>query len=325
MTVQRLQADVPAAFAMLAGMQLEIFTHLRSGPRSASDLAEILSVDEARLARLLYALVVSGLLERHQDCFANTREAATFLVKGLPDYMGGTHELLSQLWHADLLTAQSIKSGKPAALHDFAATSDEEMATMLRGMHPIAIAAGRDLLRHFDFSECLSIVDIGGGSGGLVATLCAAHSQLHGTLFELPRTAALAAPILAETPGGDRVSIETGDILVAPPREPHNAAVLKALVQVLAPSDAVRAIANAAKAVRSGGTIYIMGGGILDNDRMGPSTAVFLNVTFLNLYPTGASYTEGDYEAWLLAAGCGKLQRIVLPGRGTIIHATKLH
>ncbi len=42
-----------------------------------------------RLSRLLYALVVSGLLERRENGFANTREAATFLVKGLPGYVGG--------------------------------------------------------------------------------------------------------------------------------------------------------------------------------------------------------------------------------------------
>jgi hypothetical protein len=42
-------------------------------------------------------------------------------------------------------------------------------------------------------------------SGGLVAALCDADPTLHGTLFDLPRTASLAAAILRETPGGDRV------------------------------------------------------------------------------------------------------------------------
>jgi hypothetical protein len=61
---------------------------------------------EERLSRLLYALAVCGLLERRGGGFANGPEAATFLVKGLPRYIGGAHELLGQLWHADLLTAQ---------------------------------------------------------------------------------------------------------------------------------------------------------------------------------------------------------------------------
>lgn len=191
--ITRLQAGVAPAFAMLAGMQLEVFTHLAEGPRSAFNLADVLGVSIERLSRLLYALVVSGLLEAQEDRFANTPEAATFLIKGRTGYLGGVHELLSQLWHADLQTAQSIWTGKPAALHDFSAASDEEMAGMLRGMHAGAIGGRRELLRRYDFSQCRSVVDVGGGSGGLVAALCDAHPNLRGTLFELPRTAALGS------------------------------------------------------------------------------------------------------------------------------------
>jgi hypothetical protein len=196
-TIERLQASVPAAFALLAGMQLDIFTHLADRPRGASHLAADLGVAEDRLSRLLYALVVAGLLERHGSEFGNTPEATVFLVRGREGFLGDTHDLLAQLWQADLCTAQSIRSGKPAALHDFAASSDEDMRTMLRGMHSFAIASGRDLARRFDFSGYRSVVDIGGGSGGLLIALCEANPALHGTLFELPRNAALAAGILA--------------------------------------------------------------------------------------------------------------------------------
>lgn len=321
-TIQRLQAGIPTALAMLAGMQLEVFSHLAAGPRSSGELAASLGVEEERLSRLLFALVVAELLEHRDGRFANGPEAARFLVKG-PGYIGGMHELLSQLWHADMQTAKSIRSGGPAALHDYAAVSDEEMAAMLRGMHPSAVGAAQDFMRHFDFSRCRSVVDIGGGSGGLVATLCAVHPGLQGTLFDLARTAVLAAPILKETPGGDRVAIEVGDIVSASPRGEHDAVVLRALVQVLSRDAAARAIANAARALRPGGTIYIAGGGILDDDHLAPRAAVFLNVTFMNLYPAGASYTESQHREWLAAAGCGELRRVTLPSGGGIIAATK--
>src|SRR5271156_5852229 len=127
-TIGRLQAGVAPALAMLAGMQLEIYTHLADQPLLADELATTLGVASDRLSRLLFALVVSGLLERQGDGFANAPEAAAFLVKGRAGYMGGAHELWSQLWHADLLTARSIREGKPATLHDFTAASDQEMS-----------------------------------------------------------------------------------------------------------------------------------------------------------------------------------------------------
>ena len=149
------------------------------------------------------------------------------------------------------------------------------------------------------------------------------QTGLQGALFDLPRTVALATPLLKETPGGEHVSIEAGDILSSSPRGKHDAALLRALVQVLQPADVVRAIANGAGALRPGGTIYIAGGGILDDDGLAPRAAVFLNVTFMNLYPAGASYTEAQHREWLCAAGCGDLRRITLPSGGGIICAIK--
>jgi O-methyltransferase domain/Dimerisation domain len=323
-TIRRLMTAVPQALAMLAGLQLGVFTRLAGGPLTATALARDLGVAEARLVRLLDALTVVGLLERRAEKYANTPEASAFLVKGAPNDLGGSHELVAQLWQADLMTAESILTGAPAALHDFAHASDDELMAMLRGMHADAVASGRDLARRFDFSDCRSVADIGGGSGGLVAALCLVYPGLRGVVFELPRSAALARRILATEPGGERVAVESGDILKGPPRDVYDAVVMRALIQVLGPGEAARAIVNAASKTRPGGWVYILGGGILDEDRLGPPMAVFLNLTFLNLYRAGTSYTESQYAHWLAAAGCGAPERLVLPSGGGLIRARKL-
>jgi len=118
--------------------------------------------------------------------------------------------------------------------------------------------------------------------------------------------------------------VEAGDIVAGPPRDKHDAAVMRAVVQVLAPADAARAVAHAAAATRAGGWIYVLGGGILDNDRIGPRSAVFLNVTFMNIYAGAAAYTEAEHLAWLTAAACDNFQRVSLPSGGSIIRARKL-
>jgi hypothetical protein len=51
---------------------------------------------------------------------------------------------------------------------------------------------------------------------------------------------------------------------------------------------------------------------------------VFMNLTFMNLYAAGASYTEAEHATWLSAAGCGEVERIVLPSGGSIIRAKRL-
>jgi hypothetical protein len=328
-TIERLEETVPAAMAMMAGLALGVFTGLGDGPRDAAALAARIGCAEERLQRLLHALVVAGLLEKRADgCFANTAEADAFLVEGRPGYRGGAHPLTLHLWEVDLKTARSIRSGAPEASHDFSQAPDDALLKLFEELHPGTIETAQELLRSFDFSACRAVIDIGGGSGGLVATLCAAFPAMRGTLLELPRSAGLIEPMLRATPGGDRVVIQAGDIVAGPPRPAqdagYDAAILRAVVQVLGPEDAAHAIRHAAAVLQPGGTLYIIGVGILDDDRLGPPAAVYFNLTFLNLYAAGRSHTESDHRAWLAAAGCGAVRRLQLPsGRGVIV-ATKL-
>jgi hypothetical protein len=69
--------------------------------------------------------------------------------------------------------------------------------------------------------------------------------------------------------------------------------------------------------------IYIAGPGILDEDRLSPAAAVYVNLDFLNIYDSGSSYTESEHAGWLEAAGCGDMRRITLPNGSGIISATK--
>jgi hypothetical protein len=52
-TINALRWGADAAFALLAGMQLDVFTPLQHGPLSAEQLAEALRVSPARLPLLL--------------------------------------------------------------------------------------------------------------------------------------------------------------------------------------------------------------------------------------------------------------------------------
>ena len=80
---------------MLAGMQLDVFTPLQAGPKTAEEIAHAIGVGPARLRLLLYSLVAAGLLNEQDGHFSNTPEASHFLVKGIPSYMMRTTDSLS--------------------------------------------------------------------------------------------------------------------------------------------------------------------------------------------------------------------------------------
>lgn len=118
-TVNRLTASVDAGFAMLAGMQLDLFTPLKKGPLTAEQLAAAIAVAPGRLRLLLYVLVVAGLLTERDGYFSNTAEASQFLAKGEPSYIGDKHGILAMRWREYFKTAESVRSGAPKAKGGF--------------------------------------------------------------------------------------------------------------------------------------------------------------------------------------------------------------
>ena len=164
-TIQHLALAVYPSFAMLAGMQLDVFTPLKDGPLTAAQLADVLRVNEEKLSRLLYALVTAHLLTVEGDRFANTPEATHFLVKGQPTYLGGRHENFSETWEALLHTAETIRTGMPQCKKDFATLSPDAQLPFFRGLHPRTLATGRDVASRYDFSTSQTLADVGGGSG----------------------------------------------------------------------------------------------------------------------------------------------------------------
>lgn len=75
-TINKLRFAADAAFAMLAGMQLDVFTPLQEGPKTAEGIAHAFGVGPARLRLLLYGSVVAGLLTEQDGRFSNTSEAS---------------------------------------------------------------------------------------------------------------------------------------------------------------------------------------------------------------------------------------------------------
>jgi len=310
-TVRALQAGIAPAYAWLAGMELGVFTALGAGPLDGPAVAGILGVSTSRLERLLYALVLAGLLEHRDGCFRNTPEAARFLDRTSPDYIGDEHELDAELWRADLETARSIREGRPAARHDYANITPAATMSFLRGLAPGAFAFGRELADSFDLSACRSALDIGGGPGSALVALRRRHPNLAATLFELQQILPVSRELLGEE--ARDFHFEAGDITKAPPRSHHDIILMKALVQVLSAEDAGRAIRNAATALAPGGYLFVAGVGIIEDDHLSPAPAVYYNITFLNLYADGASYLKSDYSRWASEAGLGEIAFSIMP------------
>jgi ubiquinone/menaquinone biosynthesis C-methylase UbiE len=321
-TIEKLASAVYPSFAMLAGMQLDLFTPLKDGPMSAGQIAKALSVRADKLQPLLYALVAAGLLTVDGELFANTAEADHFLVRGKPAYRGGTHERLLPRWLGVLKTAETVRTGLPQAKIDFSAMPKEELESFYRGGYAGAVAAGRDLVARNDFSAYRSLADVGGGSGGLAITVAEACPHLRATVVDLPTVTPITQHYVKEAGAADRVQVMTADVVSGPLTGSFDVAVMSSFIQVLSPDQARRALKNISRVIEAGGVIYIEGS-ILDDSRLSPPEIVVVNLTYLNMYDEGQAYTESEYKEWLTEAGFVDFKRVILPNSRSIVTARK--
>jgi hypothetical protein len=172
---------------------LRLADHLEAGATRLEDLAERAGADPDALARLLRYLVARGVFAEEGGGYANT-DLSRLLVDeagwrswlDLDDAPGVWAESWTRL-------LQGVRTGSPGrderwyyqelARTGRAASFDALMAAQVRGN-------ARQVADEYDWSAITHVVDVGGGTGGMLRTLLAAHPHLRGTLFDLPQVVA---------------------------------------------------------------------------------------------------------------------------------------
>jgi SAM-dependent methyltransferase len=321
-TISKLRFAVDAGFAMLAGMQLDLFTPLKSDPMTAEQLAAAIGVSPGRLRLLLYLLVAAELLTEENGRFANTDEANRYLVKGEPSYMGNRHAAIAMRWRQNFGTAESIRSGAPNGKLDFSNAPPEELETFLRNINASAAPSARALVKTADFSSIKTLLDVGCGGAGMSITITKVCPHITATAVDLASVTPIAEKIVSEEGAAERVKIVAADAVRGPLSGTYDAAVLKAFLQVLSAQDARRAIQNVYDALNPGGKLFIIGQ-ILDDSRLTPLDAVAFNLTFINFFDSGESYTDSEHREWLTAAGFVDIERSPLSDGGSLMTARK--
>lgn len=306
--IRQIESGVYPAFAMQAGVQLDLFTPLDAEPLGVEALADALGVQPRHLQLLLDNLVLAGLLMVADGRYINSDEAGHFLVRGKPGYLGARFAMWSDFWHAALQTADSIRIGIPQAAHDYSHLSEEEQLGWLTALTQDALAVGQALVERYNLATYRSLLDVGGGLGGVSVMLARACPASRVTLVDLPTVTPHAERFLADEGVRDRVEARSVDLLRNAPPDQYDAAVLLKFVQVFCAEDAQTVLRNVGAAINPGGIIVVIGA-ILDDSRLTPPQTVRINLVMLNAYDGGQGYTEGEYRQWLANAGFTDIQR----------------
>ena len=191
-------SDLCTPWCIHVVVTLRIAEHLAAGITRIDDLATAAGAHAESLARVLRHLIGKGLFaEPAPGQFALNDDARALLDPGarLGFDLDGIGGRMARAW-SSLLTA--VETGAPAydevfgrpfwddlAAHPhIAASFDALMGPAGHGPPDpdIPLTGGWDSVR--------TVVDVGGGTGSLLAAILRAHPAVHGTLVDLPATVA---------------------------------------------------------------------------------------------------------------------------------------
>lgn len=208
-------SDLSTPWAVHVVSTLRVADHLEAGPVDIGDLAARCHADADALGRVLRQLVGKGLFtEPAPGRFALNDAARGLLDEGMRlgldlDGFGGR---MAHAWGA-LLSA--VRTGRPAYHELFGRPFWEDLdahpeigAAFDTIMGPVGHGAPDPevLVDSAEWARVRTVVDVGGGTGSLLAAILRAHPAVRGTLVDLPRAVAGSAAVFEAAGVADRAT-----------------------------------------------------------------------------------------------------------------------
>ena len=260
--------DLATPWCLMVAATLRIAEHIAVGHHDIADLAAAAGCDRDALHTVLGHLVAKGVFTEEAPGRFETNQTAEQLndpsrfldLDGIGGRMAHTWGTLLDYVRTGQSAYQRV-FGRPfwedlAAHPKIAADFDALMGPAGHRMpdFDIELAGGWDAIR--------TVVDVGGGTGAMLASLLRRHPRVHGILVDFPGTVARASEILTSAGVADRVTLR-GQSFFDPLPAGAELYLLKSVLNDWPDEETVailRRCAQAAAAVDPSGSVAVLGG-----------------------------------------------------------------
>ena len=306
--MRRLVNGFQVSEAIRVAVVLRLSDLLADGPRDLAELAEATGCHSGSLYRLLRALSSIGVYEELPDRSFRSTPLGEALESDRPESLApwaehGGRAYVRQAW-AGLL--DSVRTGENAfarvhgqSVWEYRAAHPDDGALFDAGMVAFAATAARLVLDAYDFAGFATVVDVGGGHGGLLAAILSRNPSQRGVLFDQPHVVAGASELLGARGVEDRCQVIAGSFFDTVPSG-GDAYVLKSIVHDWEDAEALTILRNCRGAM-NGSALLLLVERDLGNANQSPAVK-FSDLNML-VAPGGRERSEAEYDALLAASG----------------------
>jgi hypothetical protein len=320
-------ADLTIAFAVRTAGELGLADHLAAGPLPVGELAARTGTDVRSLLRLLRALATAGVFVEVETETFGLEPVSELLRSDHPWSLRDACGLAAPEIAALAGLAAGVTTGRPPfedvdgrELWEHLAAHPRESRRFQRAQRATGRLVAHAALPAYDWGGAGTIVDVGGGSGALMAAILSRHPGPRGVILDLPHVVDQARQTLTRAGVADRCEVVAGNFFDAVPAG-HDVYVLSRILCRWDDRRAERILRNVRAAMRADTHLLVL-------DALAPADeaadAIGTNDLLLLSLGPGRTRTRDEVAELLADAGLA-LTRTVETAAPALVEATIRH
>jgi hypothetical protein len=314
--------------AIYVAAKLGLADLVKDRPKTADELARLTGTHAPALYRVLRALAGVGVFaDDGQGRFAQTPLSET-LRDDTPGSLRAMAmvELGQEHYPAWGNLMHSVKTGEIAfdnlfnqSAWEYYAQNPEEASNFNKSMKGLTEMINGAVLSAYDFLGVNKVVDVAGGTGGLISAILKTNPKMRGVLFDLPHVIAEAEPQLDSSGVRDRCETASGDFFELVPAG-GDAYVMKWIIHDWDDAKSTVILENIRKAMNENGKLLLIESVVPEGNQ--PDLSKFLDLDMM-VMTGGRERTEAEFKSLLAASGF-KLRRVIrTPSPVCVIEAVR--
>lgn len=293
--------------ALKTGIELDLFTAIAEGVNDTAGLSRRCDASERGIRILCDFLTVTGLLTKQDGCYGLAPDAAMFLSRKSPAYMGTVHKfLLTPVFfeYFQGLTAAVKKGGNTSAEGGTIAPENSIWVEFARSMAPMMAMPAEIIakLLQADEGKKWKVLDIAAGHGlfGIALGRHNPNAEIVAldwpAVLEVARENATAAGLASRyrTLPGSAFEVEFGS--------DYDIVLLTNFLHHFDVATCEMLLRKIHAALAPGGRVVTLEF-VPNEDRISPPTAAKFSMVMLGSTPTGDAYTHAEFQKMFRNAG----------------------
>lgn len=303
--------------AMKAAIELEVFTAIGEGKKTAPEIAQRCSAAERGIRILCDFLTIMGFLTKTAETYSLTLDSAMFLDKKSPAYMGGATKFMLSPMLTDGykdFTAAVRKGGVAASQEGTIAPDNPIWVEFANAMGPLMALPAELMARLTDpeAKQKLKILDIAAGHGLFGIAFARNNPNVEVVALDWANVLEVAKQNAAKAGVAERYSTIPGSAFDVAFGEGYDIVLLTNFLHHFDPPTNETLLRKVHAALKPGGRAVTLEF-VPNEDRVSPPESASFAVMMLGSTPSGDAYTFSELEKMMTAAGFGKSEFHPLP------------